>query len=175
MPAIDISGDGIAAHVSFGDPFCPILRKALVPAAKELSLSVHDGGLTSAWKARRFPTKAESAVNRMGFSVVGMTALPDQACGEAEIAYATVALSTDYDCWHESGEVSVELVLENLLANSANVKKLVSNVVCKIPLDRIESRARCSEERDHDRKVVVAHGSVRKRGVVLERYVESFN
>lgn len=132
-------GDGIVAHVSFADPFCPVLRKELVAVSKSLGLPTHDGGTYLCMEGPAFSTKAESAVNRkFGFSVVGMTAIPEaKLAREAEIAYAMVALSTDYDVWHESGEVSVDLVIENLLANAANVKKLVAQVVSRIPIERV--------------------------------------
>jgi 5'-methylthioadenosine phosphorylase len=131
-------GDGIVGHVSFADPFCPILRKALVETCRELKLPSHDGGTYVCIEGPMFSTKAESAVNRaFGFAVVGMTALPEaRLAREAEIAYATVALSTDYDVWHESGEVSVELVMENVHANSQNVKRIVRAVLPRIPKDR---------------------------------------
>lgn len=128
-------GDGIVGHVSFAEPFCPILRKALLETCRELNLPVHDGGTYVCIEGPMFSTKAESAVNRsFGFSVVGMTALPEaRLAREAEIAYATVALSTDYDVWHESGEVSVELVMENVHANTQNVKRVVRAVLPRIP------------------------------------------
>lgn len=131
-------GDGIVAHVSLADPFCPVLRAALLASCRHLELPVHDGGTYICIEGPAFSTKAESEVNRrMGFDVVGMTALPEaRLAREAEIAYATVALSTDYDVWHESGEVSVEMVLENLHANTANVKKIVRTVLPKIPAGR---------------------------------------
>lgn len=131
-------GDGIVAHVSFADPFCPVLRKALLDSCRALKLPVHDGGTYVCIEGPNFSTKAESAVNRtLGFSVVGMTALPEaRLAREAELAYATVALSTDYDVWHEAGEVSVEMVLENLKANTANVKAIVRDVVARIPRER---------------------------------------
>ncbi len=131
-------GEGIAAHVSFAEPFCPVLRRILVDSCRRLEIPVHDGGAYVCIEGPAFSTKIESAVNRAsGFSVIGMTALPEaRLAREAEIAYALVALSTDYDVWHESGEVSVDLVLENLRANTANVKRIVRDVVPLVPAAR---------------------------------------
>lgn len=132
-------GDGLVGHVSFAEPYCPVLRRLMVDSCRELGLPVHDGGTYVCIEGPTFSTKAESAVNRtLGFSVVGMTSLPEaKLAREAEIAYATIALSTDYDVWHDSGEVSVELVLENLRANTENVKRIIRTVVPRIPVDRV--------------------------------------
>lgn len=133
-------GDGIVGHIAFGEPFCPHLREVVIETCAELSIPLHRQGTYVCMEGPAFSTRAESNANRAaGFSVIGMTALPEaKLAREAEIAYATVALVTDYDCWHESEEaVTVEMVLDNLRANAENVKKILSNVVSKIPRERI--------------------------------------
>ena len=165
-------GDGIVAHVSFGEPFCPVLRKALLDSCRMLKLPVHDGGTYVCIEGPTFSTKAESAVNRtLGFSVVGMTAVPEaRLAREAELAYATVALSTDYDVWHEAGEVSVEMVLENLKANAANVKAVVRDVVTRVPTERVSpAHAALRNSIMTDRKVWPA-ATIEKLKLLLEPY-----
>lgn len=165
-------GDGIVGHVSFGAPFCPVLRRLLAESARELDLPTHDGGTYICMEGPAFSTKAESAVNRqLGFSVVGMTALPEaKLAREAEIAYAMVSLSTDYDCWHEE-EVSVELVVENLLANSANVKRLVKNVIPKIPRERTSPAHNALRGAIMTTRELWPKTTIEKLGPVIERHV----
>lgn len=132
-------GDGIVAHVSFDEPYCPILRKLLVDAIDAEGIPVHDGGTYICIEGPSFSTKAESKVFRSwGCDVIGMTNLPEaKLAREAEIAFATVALVTDYDVWREGEEVSVERVIENLKVNAENVKKVVRRVVPQVPLERV--------------------------------------
>lgn len=166
-------GDGIVAHVSFADPFCPILRRALVDSCRSLGIPVHDGGSYYCMEGPAFSTKAESAVNRsFGHSVVGMTALPEaRLAREAELAYAMVALSTDYDVWHESGEVSVELVIENLHANARNVQRIVRDVVTRIPRDRVSPAHEALRGAIMtDRKLWPAP-TIERLGLIISRYL----
>lgn len=120
-------GEGIVAHVGFASPFCEAMRKVLHDGVKELGINHHFGGTYVCMEGPAFSTKAESEVNRkMGFSVIGMTALPEaKLAREAEICYVTVGLVTDYDVWKEGEEVSVEKVIEVIKANVANSKKLI--------------------------------------------------
>jgi len=127
--------DPIAVHVGFGDPFCGELRGILAECAREEGLTVHDGGTYVCMEGPLFSTKAESAMHRSwGASVVGMTALPEaKLAREAEISYATLALATDYDVWHETEEdVSVESVVRILNQNIANVKRVLGRIFNKI-------------------------------------------
>jgi 5'-methylthioadenosine phosphorylase len=132
-------GDGIVGHVGFAEPFCNGMRDILHQAVKELGIQHHFGGTYVCIEGPQFSTKAESEVNRkMGFSIVGMTALPEaKLAREAEICYTTVGLVTDYDVWKEGEEVSVETVVESLEANVVNSKKLV-----KFVLPRLSGRER---------------------------------
>jgi 5'-methylthioadenosine phosphorylase len=127
--------DPIAVHVQFGEPFCPNLRALLVECAREEKLTVHDGGTYVCMEGPLFSTKAESHLYRSwGASIIGMTALPEaKLAREAEIAYATLAMATDYDCWHETEEeVSVEGVVKILNQNIDNVKRTLANIFSKI-------------------------------------------
>jgi 5'-methylthioadenosine phosphorylase len=124
--------DGIAGHVSFADPVCGVLQAALRDAAAELGVTHHDGGTYVCIDGPQFSTRAESLLYRSwGVSVVGMTNLPEaRLAREAQIAYATIALATDYDCWHESEEeVTVEAVLETVRGNVDKAQRVVARVV----------------------------------------------
>jgi 5'-methylthioadenosine phosphorylase len=121
--------DPIAIHAGFADPFCPCLRRVLVRAIQNQGLTVHDGGTYICMEGPLFSTKAESALHRSwGASIVGMTALPEaKLAREAEICYATIALATDYDVWHEE-MVSVDVVIERMQKNVSNVQRVLRGV-----------------------------------------------
>lgn len=128
-------GDGIVAHVPFGNPFCDAMRGALRECMNEIGITNHFGGTYVCMEGPAFSTKAESETYRkLGFSIIGMTAIPEaKLAREAEICYATVGLVTDYDCWKEHGEdVSAGAVVEVVHANVANVKKLVKHALPKL-------------------------------------------
>lgn len=126
---------GIVAHVSFGDPVCPTLRKMLLSAAKSVTERVHDGGTYICMEGPAFSTRAESELYRAwGAKVIGMTNLTEaKLAREAEISYATLAMATDYDCWHPDHDaVTVEQVVAVLQANVATAKKILAAVAPKI-------------------------------------------
>jgi len=113
-------GQGLVAHISFAEPYCPELRRVMVEAATEVGATVHDGGVMVVMEGPQFSTRAESNFYRLiGGDLIGMTALPEaKLAREAEIHYCTVAMVTDYDCWRDSAEsVTVEMISANLLAN----------------------------------------------------------
>ena len=129
----------IAAHVSFSDPFCPVLSQELGRAARGQSLETHMGGTYVVMEGPQFSTRAESNLYRSwGASVIGMTALPEaKLAREAQICYATLALVTDYDCWHKTEkEVSVGLVVANMQKNVAASQEVLKSVVSSIPDQR---------------------------------------
>ena len=132
-------GNGIVAHVGFAEPFCPALSEVLAQSARDQKASVHIGGTYVVMEGPQFSTRAESQLYRSwGASVVGMTALPEaKLAREAEICYATLALVTDYDVWRLSEEqVSVELVIANLVQNTETSRKIIVDVVTKLPRKR---------------------------------------
>jgi 5'-methylthioadenosine phosphorylase len=125
-------GDGIVAHVGMADPVCPALADALEKAARGTGAAVHRGGTYICIEGPQFSTKAESAIYRgWGVDVIGMTNMPEaKLAREAELCYATLALVTDYDVWHESHEaVSVEAVIQNLLRNVATARDVLRRVI----------------------------------------------
>ena len=129
-------GGGIAAHISFAEPICTRLRGLLAEGAASLGLRVHNGGTYVNMDGPAFSTRAESELNRRhGFDVIGMTNLPEaKLAREAEIALATMAMITDYDCWKtEEDPVSAQTLIEHLLANAEMAKKVLAIVIPRIP------------------------------------------
>ena len=129
-------GGGIVAHVGFAEPTSAHLRRLVCEAARELGLPVHDGGTYVNMDGPAFSTRAESEANRhLGFDVIGMTNLPEaKLAREAEIAMASVAFVTDYDCWKVDEEpVSVETVIGHLLANAETAKGILARVIPRLP------------------------------------------
>ncbi len=121
-------GDGIVAHVAFSDPICTDLSGLAAKAAAEVGASFHEGGTYLCMEGPQFSTRAESLLYRSwGVDVIGMTNLQEaKLAREAEICYATMALVTDYDCWHETEEaVSVETVVEYLQKNAATACAII--------------------------------------------------
>jgi 5'-methylthioadenosine phosphorylase len=129
-------GRGIVAHIPFAYPVSGELRRLLFKAARALKARVHDGGTYVNMEGPAFSTRAESFTNRkLGYGVVGMTNLGEAKCArEAEIAYATMAMITDYDCWKDDeAHVTVEMVIANLMKNAAMAKAIISKVLPQIP------------------------------------------
>jgi 5'-methylthioadenosine phosphorylase len=128
--------DGVVAHVSFADPVCPDLSRALGDAARRAGARVHDGGTYVCMEGPQFSTRAESLLYRQwGVSVIGMTAMPEaKLAREAELPYATLALATDYDCWHQTeAPVTVEAIVTVLHANAALAKRTVIELAGHLP------------------------------------------
>ena len=131
-------GDGIVAHIAFADPLCEELRALLLKHARKAKARVHDGGTYVNMEGPAFSTRAESVTNhKAGYDVIGMTNLGEAKCArEAEIAYATMAMITDYDCWKvDEAHVTVEMVIANLLKNAATAKTIIANVIPEIPTE----------------------------------------
>jgi 5'-methylthioadenosine phosphorylase len=131
--------DGIVAHVAFADPICPELSGHLASVARGAGARVHEGGTYLCMEGPQFSTRAESHVYRSwGISVIGMTNLQEaKLAREAEICYATMALVTDYDCWHVSEEaVTIEAVLEFLKRNAQTARRVIAGTVAAMPYAR---------------------------------------
>jgi 5'-methylthioadenosine phosphorylase len=121
-------GDGVVAHIAFADPVCKSLRRILVDCGKQAGATVHDGGTYVNMEGPNFSTRAESHFHRrQGWDVIGMTNYGEARCArEAEICYATLAMVTDYDCWHEAHEaVTVEMVVSNLQKNARTAQEII--------------------------------------------------
>jgi 5'-methylthioadenosine phosphorylase len=128
-------GDGIVGHVGMAEPVCPALSDLLETGSREAGARVHRGGTYICIEGPQFSTKSESQIyRRWGVSVIGMTNMPEaKLAREAELCYATLALATDYDVWHEShAAVTVEAVVANLLKNVATAKVVLKRVIPRV-------------------------------------------
>lgn len=140
-------GEGIVAHIAFGDPVCPNLASVLSEAIASEDLpgiTLHQGGTYVCMEGPAFSTKAESNLYRQwGAKVIGMTNLTEaKLAREAEIAYATMALVTDYDCWHQDHDsVTVEMIVDNLRQNAVNAQKVIKETVKRLQANPPESIA----------------------------------
>jgi 5'-methylthioadenosine phosphorylase len=131
-------GNGIAAHVGFAEPISANLRNLLAESARVLAVTVHNGGTYVNMDGPAFSTRAESELNRRnGFDVIAMTNLPEaKLAREAEIAYATMAMISDYDCWKvEEEPVTAQIVLSHLIANAETARRVIVDVIPRIPTE----------------------------------------
>ena len=129
-------GRGIVAHIAFADPICEELRQLLLLTCRKVGATVHDGGIYVNMEGPAFSTRAESLTNHaLKYDVIGMTNLGEAKCArEAEIAYATMAMVTDYDCWkQDEAPVTVEMIIQNLQKNAAQAKAIVVQTLPLIP------------------------------------------
>jgi 5'-methylthioadenosine phosphorylase len=132
-------GNGLVAHVAFADPFCPDLSRDLADAGDRVGARVHRGGTYVCIEGPQFSTRAESRIYRgWGVDVIGMTALPEaKLAREAELCYATLALVTDYDVWHESeSAVTVEMVVANLRQNVGTARRILAEAISGLGAER---------------------------------------
>src|SRR5437588_262457 len=131
-------GKGIAAHISFAEPISTKLRNIIAESARSVGVTVHNGGTYVSMDGPAFSTRAESELNRRnGFDVIGMTNLPEaKLAREAEIALATMAMITDYDCWKvEEEPVSAQTVIGHLMANAETAKKVLVDLIPRLPME----------------------------------------
>ncbi len=145
-------GNGLAAHVAFGDPICPALMKICAEQSAAAGAVVHRGGTYVCMEGPQFSTRAEASMHRgWGADVIGMTNLQEaKLAREAEICYATLALVADYDCWHEEEEdVTVDAVLAVLQQNARTAQAAVARIVAALPEERQEGACPCANALEH--------------------------
>ncbi len=133
-------GDGLVAHVGFAYPFCATLSGVALHAARQAGATVHQGGSYVCMEGPQFSTLAESKLYRAwGMDVIGMTNLQEaKLAREAEICYSTIALITDYDCWHpDHDQVTVEMIVANLTQNAHTAQQVIASAVEVLPFERI--------------------------------------
>jgi 5'-methylthioadenosine phosphorylase len=132
-------GDGIVAHVGFAHPFCKPLSAFAYDSARAAGAKVHKGGTYVCMEGPQFSTFAESQLyRRWGLDIIGMTNLQEaKLAREAEICYTTIALVTDYDCWHPGhDEVTVEMIVQNLTQNAKTAQQVIASAVDALPFER---------------------------------------
>ena len=168
-------GGGIVAHVSFAEPTCSPLRQLLANAARDLGLPVHTGGTYVNMDGPAFSTRAESETHRkLGFDVIGMTNLGEvRLAREAEIAIATMAMITDYDCWKTEEEpVTADAVIAHLMANAAAAKQILARVIPQIPAEPHYPEHRALDSALVTDRSLWPAETVQKLGVILERFAD---
>jgi 5'-methylthioadenosine phosphorylase len=169
-------GDGIVAHIAFADPVCPELSKTVEGACKKIGVTGTRGGTYLCMEGPQFSTKAESNIYRSwGMDVIGMTNLQEaKLAREAEICYVTVAMVTDYDCWHPHHDsVTVDQIVAVLLKNAENASKVVRATVAAMPAGR---SCKCGAALAHailtERDKIPAT-TRQKLKLILDKYLES--
>ena len=132
-------GRGLVAHVAFAHPFCAGLSTIAAACAEHVGATVHRGGTYVCMEGPQFSTVAESnAYRQWGMDIIGMTNLQEaKLAREAEICYVTIALVTDYDCWHpDHDSVTVEMIIRNLTENAETARRLITDAVARVPAER---------------------------------------
>ena len=169
-------GDGVVAHVSFADPICPEMAKIVEGACRKAAVSVKQGGTYLCMEGPQFSTKAESNIYRSwGMDVIGMTNLQEaKLAREAEMCYVTVAMVTDYDCWHpQHDSVTVDQIVAVLLKNAENACAVVRETVAAMPKKR---SCKCGSSLAHaiitERDKIPAATRQRLR-LILDKYLEA--
>lgn len=168
-------GDGIVAHVGFSDPLSEGLRTLLFESATALGKRVHHGGTYVNMDGPAFSTRAESETNRrLGFDLIGMTNLPEaKLAREAEIALATVAMITDYDCWKpEEDAVSAHSVIEHVQANAATAKTILAHVIPRIPTEPNWPEHRALDSAIFTDRTLWPETTRRKLAPILQRFLK---
>jgi 5'-methylthioadenosine phosphorylase len=166
-------GEGIVAHVSFAEPTSLQLRNLLAESAKKVGVTVHNGGTYVHMDGPAFSTRAESELNRRhGFDVIGMTNVPEaKLAREAEIALATLAMITDYDCWKvEEEPVSAQTVFGHLIANAEAAKRVLVEAIPRIPAEPDWVEHRSLDNALVTERKLWPEGTRKKLGPILSRF-----
>jgi 5'-methylthioadenosine phosphorylase len=167
--------DGIVAHVMFADPVCSVLRGHLLEAAKEAGVTVHDGGTYVCMEGPQFSTRAESKLYRSwGVDVIGMTNLQEaKLAREAEIAYATLAMSTDYDCWHEGhDDVTVEAVVQIMHQNVGNAQAVLRAAIPRVAANPSTQYANALQFAIMTDKRLIGDDVRARLGLLIDKYLD---
>src|SRR5215472_11511997 len=166
-------GGGVVAHIAFADPICPEVSKVVESACRKAAVNVKYGGTYLCMEGPQFSTRAESNVYRSwGMDVIGMTNLQEaKLAREAEICYVTVAMVTDYDCWHpEHDAVTVNDIIANLVTNAGNACRVVRQTVAAMPKERA---CKCGSALAHailTQPDKIPAATRKKLGILIEKY-----
>jgi len=168
-------GNGVVAHVSFADPYCPNLRALIRRCCQNIDANFHYGGDLVVIEGPQFSSRSESNLYRSwGADIIGMTALPEaKLAREAEICYATVAMVTDYDCWRPELEgVSADLVVDNLKNNNLISKSLIKLICENINTTEVSCNCDKSLEKALMGEIDMENESARKIQPIIEKYIQ---
>lgn len=167
-------GEGVVGHVSFADPVCSVLADTLFQAAKSIGARVHKGGVYVCIEGPLFSTRAESNVYRQwGASVIGMTNIQEaKLAREAEICYSTLAMATDYDCWHvEEEPVTLEMIIRNLNKNAETAKQILKTAIPAIKQKRVCGCTIAAENAIVTHKDLIPENTKKKLDVIFGKYL----
>ena len=167
-------GRGLVAHIAFAHPICDVLGDIAVASAGAVGATVHAGGTYVCMEGPQFSTLAESKLYRAwGMDVIGMTNLQEaKLAREAEICYVTIALVTDYDCWHPDHDaVTVDMIVANLLQNAKTARAIIADAVARVPATRTCACARALESAIITRPEHVPAGTRRDLAPIVGRYL----
>jgi 5'-methylthioadenosine phosphorylase len=167
-------GHGLVAHVAFAHPVCERLGAVAYDACRAVGATVHNGGTYVCMEGPQFSTLAESQLYRSwGMDIIGMTNLQEaKLAREAEICYATIALVTDYDCWHpEHDSVTVDMIVANLVANAKTAQAVIADAVSRLPLDRTCGCANALAHAILTRPDVVPEDTKRALAPIIGKYI----
>ncbi len=168
-------GHGLVAHVGFAHPFCSPLSAIAFSSAQQAGATVHKGGTYVCMEGPQFSTLAESRLYRSwGMDIIGMTNLQEaKLAREAEICYTTIALVTDYDCWHpDHDQVTVEMIVANLTQNSKTAQQVIANAVGQLPFERTCECATALKYAIITRPDAVPSETKRDLGPIIRRYLQ---
>ena len=167
-------GEGLVAHVAFAHPFCKPLSDLAFESATRAGASVHKGGTYVCMEGPQFSTVAESnAYRAQKFDIIGMTNLQEaKLAREAEICYTTIALVTDYDCWHpDHDSVTVEMIIANLTQNAKMAQQVIANAVEKLPIARTCECARALATAIITRRDAIPSATSAKLAPIVGKYL----
>lgn len=167
-------GDGIVAHVAFADPYCDVLRGALLDSSKSIGATVHPRGTYICMEGPQFSTRAESNLYRQwGADIIGMTSLQEaKLAREAEICLATLALATDYDCWHETeADVAITDILKILSDNVLKAQRVVADAVGRLPQQRTCPCATALQHAIITDRSMIPEGTKRDLDLLIGKYL----
>jgi len=167
-------GEGIVAHVAFAHPFCPRLSELTYTSATDTGATVHRGGTYVCMEGPQFSTIAESNFYRAaGFDIIGMTNLQEaKLAREAEMCYTTLALVTDYDCWHpDHDSVTVDMIVANLMQNAKTAQQVISGVIERLPIARTCECARALATAIITRPEMIPPASKERLRPIIGKYI----
>jgi 5'-methylthioadenosine phosphorylase len=167
-------GEGIVAHISFDEPFCPELSQVIYKTALEIGASVRKNGTFIVMEGPAFSTKAESYLHRSwNADLIGMTVLPEaKLAREAEMCYASIACVTDYDCWREkTAAVTAEMIISNMRNNVNLTKDIIKHAITKIPFIRRCSCKNAMENAIVTQQDIIPHEQKEKLSLIIGKYI----